>query len=181
MFTEMAEFGGLVASVSSIQILEAHEIILLGIGGNVEIYDLSSHNCLQRLPIFKNSSHYIHGFKNRTIKPNEPEVITVFGGKSVRTLTINANRNISENVALRYESSDWIMDITIYEGEVFIVTAHNNVKQLDENFAGEKTVASEEKCILYSACFVNDEKYNSSLKRKSESVTHFHLSRRLCF
>ena len=156
-------YGPLKASVSSLFYVDNFELLLVGTGGHVELFDLKESRSLQTLPIFKNTTHTPHGFVQEAVN-EEAEFLRfiVYGGKFIRCIQLNVKeKQLLEVESGRYEFSDWILDVCLWKKKIYAVTAHNEIcvinKVQEERLDTKEIVLKpNEKCILYSACIVCD-------------------------
>ena len=85
-------YGPLKVSVSSLFYVDDLELLLLGIGGHVELIDLKELKLLQRLPIFKDTTHTPHGFVQVPHKKGSEGCLKflIFGGKFIRCILLDS-------------------------------------------------------------------------------------------
>ena len=143
-------------SVTSL--LAFRDFLLVGVGGNVEIYFLEPTRLFKKIPLFKNSSHFVHGFVSGEFETSDnTEKIFVYGGKSVRSLSFDKLSYDFKDDSFHYEAYDWIMDMAFFHSSIYLITAHNKIICLNKDWAKEQTFISDENCILYSSTLVRDQ------------------------
>ena len=159
-------YGPLKVSVSSLFYVDDSELLLLGIGGHVELIDMKELKLLQRLPIFKNTTHTPHGFVQVPHKKGSEGCLKflIFGGKFIRCILLDSKeKKITSCESDGYQFYDWILDVCVWKEDIYAITAHNEVIRLirnndetEENTTNEVILKPDEKCILYSAKIVCD-------------------------
>ncbi|XP_067854519.1 WD repeat-containing protein 6 [Heptranchias perlo] len=142
------------------------DYLLSGEGASVNLYALNSTNGNSRkLSCSVLRNYCVHGIKPRWAthaQANGP-LLAVFGGKGLIVLELNTcdkEPKLQEMGQLR-ELHDWIWDLQWLKGDsesamyVGLALGHNSVVLCDYK-AGRTLceVHCDEKCILYSACFV---------------------------
>ena len=107
-------YGALKASVSSLFYVDNFELLLVGTGGHVELFDLKESRSLQTLPVFKDTTHTPHGFVQDVVTEDEFLRFIVYGGKFIRCIQLNVKeKQLLEIESGRYEFPDWILDVCI--------------------------------------------------------------------
>jgi WD40 repeat protein len=138
-----------VTALKAVQIQDGEEgrekeLILAGVGGNVEVYEGGERKSVTR--VFTGSS--VHGF----VDTAERGTVVVFGGKQMASLDLDENFNVtSEEVT---QMQDWILDVSVTPETVLVLTAHNNLIVKETN----TVVCCREKCILYSGRIIAHDK-----------------------
>ena len=136
-----------IGSVTALLVLEDLQILLIGTGSYVEMYHLSGFKLLQRFNLFDKTTHTIQGFCRKETSTSQ---IIVNGGKTVEVISVQENTlKIVQSIYL----SDWIMAVIWRKESIWAVTAHNDLIDCQTL---KVIQCQDEKCILYSACLVND-------------------------
>ena len=118
--------------------------LLVGVGGNVEVYRGGNKTSVIR--VFKGAA--VHGFVN--VGNGQ---IVAHGGKQLAELTHESGAWMAMEPRVTRPAPDWILDVTTDakpSEHLLALTAHNNVVSVQEN----TVIRCEEKCILYSGRFV---------------------------
>ena len=120
--------------------------LLIGVGGNVEVYRGGSKTGVIR--IFKGAT--VHGF----VDGGNGQIVAYGGKQSVGLIHESGEWRAKEARVARL-APDWILDVTTDANakpseDLLALTAHNNVVALQGNTA----IRCEEKCILYCGRFV---------------------------
>lgn len=138
--------------ITCLYFCEGHEILLVASGGLLEAFSSSS-ECLDSLPIFKNTTHQIH-----RIVELENSSFAILGGKSLRVISYCPKLRILQEIASEsLEFEDWTLDVRWIKNKLYSISAHNVVLRREKE-ATETIQCSDEKCILYSASLLEDEK-----------------------
>jgi hypothetical protein len=150
-------------SVAALHYLPTEELLLAGIGGFVELYDVSNagdQNFADSIHIFSQTTATIQGFCQDS---KDSTRIIVFGGKSLCFLSVKNKRLlIAEKNKVPFTFCDWVLDVNCGRVEdqsgiiVSALSAHNKVIQLNESFHETIIECEDENCILYSGKLVGD-------------------------
>ena len=157
MMSDMTSYS-FMGSVTALLVLEDMERLLIGTGSFIETYDLTEYNLLQRTNLFNDTTNTIQGFCRKDMSTKT----MVYGGKTIKVIQVDVD---DENTSFRLLQSislcDWIMAVNWRAESIWAISAHNDLLHLRTICEFEKEVTihcQDEKCILYSACLINDAK-----------------------
>ena len=147
-------------SVTALLVLEDMDRILIGTGSFLEMYDLAKYELLQRLNLFNDTTNTIQGFCRKEMSTTT----MVYGGKTIKVIRADVEDENMTSFSLLQSITlcDWIMAVNWREESIWAISAHNHLFYLMPTickFEKEVTIhCQDEKCILYSACLINDAK-----------------------
>ena len=136
-------------SITALLVID--DLLLVGTGGYVEVYDVHDRTLVQKCRIFDDTTNIINGFCQTSEKKNS---FLAFGGKTIKSVLINSQTNAIESIQV-FHAKDWLMSVHWSQDFIWAVSAHNELLRFD----GEKSSeirCQDEQCILYSACIVDD-------------------------
>ena len=145
MIVESEKYLG---SVTALLVIE--DLLFVATGGYVEIYNVYDNNLVHKCKIFNDTSNIIHGFCQSSQNKNS---FLAFGGKTIKSVTITPTNSIER--VQTYHAKDWLLAVQWSQDSIWAVSAHNELLRIDDVTSSEVR-CQDEKCILYSACIVDD-------------------------
>jgi WD40 repeat protein len=129
------------------------------------IYDLLGRTRLSRIPVLH--SQTIHGIKVLHTEQRASALhfaLVLWGGTQVAKVSFEIERTTSGSISeigsiLVTKSTslyDWVFDLTVQEGSIYAVTAHNELWKIDIEGRGSSVIARGPQAILFSAHAVID-------------------------
>ena len=137
--------------VTGISVIKDLDLVLAGVGGNLEIYSATDFRKLSQSRLFGGAS--IHGF---AACPSHGSQIVIWGGKHWILIELIKNGDYKIRVP-EQTAQDWLHDCQwIDQGSLRQLTAHNQVlvQPLEPVSDPPTKITCEEKCILYSGILV---------------------------
>jgi WD repeat-containing protein 6 len=141
--------------------LEAN-LLLAGEGPFLRIYDKNTSNCLYWIRVLNNET--IHGFlrlksSSRTANDRIIYNFVIWAGRRIQLLSIEKTEidvdseqfGILVALGCRIEAPDWILDASECAGQVFALTAHNQLLSIDTQHCIARVVSSGPQVMLFCA------------------------------
>ncbi len=146
------------SSVTALLPIKNTSLLLVGIGGYLELYDLESKKICDAKHLLGNCSASVHSIKEIATPESSKASIRkciAFGGKEIREFAVSVESNkIQAEDGTKLSCNDWTFDVIANNGVFSALTAHNRVLTFNES--KEEIGCDDDKSILYSGKLVEN-------------------------